>query len=178
MTRIAVCVAGCQQIIKMGLAFELAARAAEFYAEQHRRQKRAINALPGAIAKEWEKRKPDIFKEASGGKTELSLWIAHPRTTGSKNHHTLEEIVDALPPELAEMYKDEKLKIVPSVSCSRSWRFCLDIFDLTNELTKEYIARDVGLEAELVDINEAEEATDDTPPVKRVKRHCGADGDF
>ena len=163
----------------MGLAQDLAARAAEFYAAQHRKQKRAANALPGAIAKEWEKRKPDVFKEASGGKTELSVWIAHPRVTGAKNH-TKEDIVDALPEELAEMYKDEKLKLVPSASCSRSWRLCFDIFDLTNELAKEYIARDVGLEAELVDINEAEEeaVAAEERAAKRVKRHCGADGDF
>ena len=153
----------------MGLAHELAARAAEFYAEQHRKQKRAANALPGAIAKEWEKRKPDVFKEASCGKTELDVWIAHPPVRGGAKNHTLEDIVDALPPELAEMYKDEKLKLVKSASCSRSWRFCFDIFDLTNELTKEYIARD---EAE----EEAVEA--EARAAKRVKRHCGADGDF
>jgi hypothetical protein len=150
----------------MGLAHDLAARAAEFYAEQHKRQKKAINALPGAISKEWEKRKPDVFKEASGGKTELSIWIAHPRVANG-HIHTEEDVVDALPPELAEMYKDKMLKIEPSASCSRSWRLCFNIFDLTNELTKEYIARD-----------EAEEATDDTPPAKRVKRHAGDEGDF
>ena len=150
----------------MGLAQDLAARAAEFYAAQHRKQKRAANALPGAIAKEWEKRKPDVFKEASGGKTELSIWIAHPRMTGAKIH-TKEDVVDALPPELAEMYKDGLLNIEPSASFSRSWRICFNIVDLTNELTKEYIARD-----------EAEEATDDTPPPKRVKRHAGDEGDF
>ena len=152
----------------MGLAHELAARAAEFYAEQHKRQKKAINALPGAIAKEWEKRKPDVFKEASGGKTELSVWIAHPRVTSAKKH-TREDIVDALPPELAEMYKAEQLKIEPSASCSRSWRFCFNIFDLTNELTKEYIARD---EAEEEAVEAEERAT------KRVKRHAGDEGDF
>ncbi len=151
----------------MGLAHELAARAAEFYAEQHKRQKKAINALPGAIAKEWEKRKPDVFKEASGGKTEMRVWIAHPRVTGAKNH-TKDDIVDALPEELAAMYKDGLLTLEKSASCSRSWQLCFNTFDLTNELTKEYIARD---EAE-------DEATDDTPPAKRVKRHCGADGDF
>ena len=153
----------------MGLAHELAARAAEFYAAQHQKEKRAANALPGAIAKEWEKRKPDVFKEASGGKTEMRVWIAHPRVTGAKNH-TKEDIVDALPEELAEMYKDEKLKIQPSASCSRSWQLCFNTFDLTNELTKEYIARD-----------EAEEGMvqfDDTPPPKRVKRHAGDEGDF
>ena len=154
----------------MGLAQDLAARAAEFYAEQHKRQKKAANALPGAIAKEWEKRKPDVFKEASGGKTEMSVWIAHPPVRGGAKNHTLEDMVYALPPELAQMYKDEKLKLVKSASCSRSWRLCFDIFDLTNELTKEYIARD-----------EAEEGMvqfDDTPPPKRVKRHAGDEGDF
>ena len=154
--------------MKQGLAFELAARAAEFHAEQHKRQKEAINALPGAIAKEWEKRKPDVFNEASGGKTEMSVWIAHPMVTNTKMH-TKEDVVDALPSELAQMYKAEQLKIEPSASCSRSWRLCFNIFDLTNELTKEYIARD---EAE----EEAVEAEARAP--KRVKRHCGDDGDF
>lgn len=154
--------------MKQGLAHDLAARAAEFYAEQHKRQKMAINALPGAIAKEWEKRKPDVMKEASGGKTEMRVWIANPKVTGAKKH-ALEDIVDALPPELAEMYKDEKLKVVPSTSCSRSWQLCFNVFDLTNELTKEYIARD---EAEEEAVAMAEVAA------KRVKRHAGDEGDF
>ena len=152
----------------MGLAHDLAARAAEFYAEQHKRQKKAINALPGAIAKEWEKRKPDVLKEASGGKTEMRVWIAHPRVTNTKNH-TKEDIVDALPPELAEMYKAELLTLEKSASCSRSWQLLFNIFDLTNELTKEYIARDEA-EEEAV---EAEERA-----AKRVKRHAGDEGDF
>ena len=155
----------------MGLAHELAAHAAEFHAEQHKRQKKAINALPEALAKEWEKRKPDVFKEASGGKTEMSVWIAHPPVRGGAKNHTLEDMVYALPPELAQMYKDEKLKLVKSASCSRSWRLCFDIFDLTNELTKEYIARD---EEPAWDYS----MTDDTPPAKRVKRHAGDEGDF
>ena len=154
--------------MKQGLAYDLAVRAAEFYAEQHRKQKKAANALPGAIAREWEKRKPDVFKEASQGKTELDMWIVYPRVSGAKNH-TKEDIVAALPEELAEMYKDEKLKLVQSAACSRSWRLCFNIFDLTNELTKEYIARD---EAE----EEAVEA--EARAAKRVKRHCGEDGDF
>ena len=154
----------------MGLAHDLAARAAEFYAEQHHRQKKAINALPGAIAKEWEKRKPDVFKEASGGKTELSIWIAHPRVTNGNVFISKEDVVDALPEELAEMYKDKMLKIEPSASCSRSWRLCFNISDLTNELTKEYIARD--------EVEWNYSMTDDTPPAKRVKRHCGDEGDF
>ena len=145
----------------MGLAHDLAARAAEFHAEQHKRQKKAINALPEAIAKEWEKRKPDVFKEASRGKTELSIWIAYPRVTNGKII-SKDDVVNALPEELEEVYKNGLLKIEPSASSSRSWRLCFSIFDLTNELTKEYIARD-----------EAEEATDDTPPAKRVKRHAG-----
>ena len=154
----------------MGLAHELAARAAEFYAEQHRKQKKAANALPAAIAREWEKRKPNVFKEASQGKTELSIWIAHPRVTSAKKIISKEDVVDALPEELAEMYKDGLLKIEPSVSCSRSWRLCFNIFDLTNELTKEYIARD--------EVEWNYSMTDDTPPAKRVKRHCGDEGDF
>ena len=154
----------------MGLAHDLAARAAEFYAEQHYQQKKAANALPGAIAKEWEKRKPDVFKEASQGKTELSVWIAHPRVTGAKKIISKEDVANALPPELAEMYKDEQLKIEPSASCSRSWRLCFNIFDLTNELTKEYIARD--------EVVWDYSMTDDTPPPKRVKRHAGDEGDF
>lgn len=154
----------------MGLEFELAARAAEFYAEQHKRNKKALNALPGAIAKEWEKRKPGVFKEASGGKTEMSIWIAHPRVTHGKIH-TTEDIADALPEELAEMYKDGLLTLEKSASCSRSWQLCFNTFDLTNELTKEYIARD---EKPAWDYS----MTDDTPLAKRVKRHEGDEGDF
>ena len=154
--------------MRQGLAFELAARAAEFKAEQHKRHKKALNALPEAIAKEWEKRKPDVFKEASGGKTEMSIWIAHPRVTHGKIH-TKEDVVVALPPELAQMYEAKQLKIEPSASCSRSWRLCFNTFDLTNELTKEYIARD---EAEEEAVAAEERAA------KRVKRHCGDEGDF
>ena len=154
----------------MGLAHDLAARAAEFYAEQHRKQKRAANALPGAIAKEWEKRKPDVFKEASCGKTEMRVWIAHPAIGGGAKNHTLEEMAAALPEELAEMYKDGLLKLEKSASCSRSWQLCFNTFDLTNELTKEYIARD--------EVVGDYSMTDDTPPPKRVKRHAGDEGDF
>jgi len=154
----------------MGLAHELAARAAEFYAEQHHRQKKAINALPGAIAKEWEQRKPDVFKEASGGKTEMRVWIAHPAVRGGGKNHTLEEMVAALPKELADMYKEGMLKLEKSSSCSRSWQLCFNIFDLTNELTREYIARD--------EVEWNYSMTDNAPPAKRVKRHCGDEGDF
>ena len=156
--------------MKQGLAFELAARAAEFYAAQHHRQKKAINALPGALAKEWEQRKPDVFKEASCGKTEMRAWIAHPAIRGGGKNHTLEEMAAALPEELAAMYKEGLLKLEKSSSCSRSWQLCFNIFDLTNELTKEYIARDEA-QAGMVQF-------DDTPPAKRVKSHCGDEGDF
>jgi hypothetical protein len=153
----------------MGLAQDLAARAAEFYAEQHRKQKRAANALPGAIAKEWEQRKPDVFKEASGGKTEMSVWIAHPAVRGGAKNHTMEEMAAALPEELAEMYNEGLLKLDKSASCSRSWRLCFNIFDLTNKLTKEYVARDEA---------EEEAAEEEARAAKRVKRHCGDEGDF
>ena len=153
----------------MGLAHDLAARAAEFYAEQHRKQKRAANALPGAIAKEWEQRKPDVFKEASCGKTEMRVWIAHPAIRGGAKNHTLEDMAAALPEELAQMYKEGLLKLEKSASCSRSWQLCFNIFDLTNELTKEYIARDEAEEAAVA----AEERA-----AKRVKRHAGDEGDF
>ena len=76
---------------------------------------------------------------------------------------------DALPKELAEMYEADQLKIEKSATCSRSWRLCFDTFDLTNELTKEYIARD---EAEEEAVAAEERAA------KRVKRHCGDEGDF
>ena len=168
MTRLAVCVAGCQQILKMGLAYELAAHAAEFHAEVHKRHRHGLRSLPEALAKEWERKKPEVFKEASAGKTEIYAWIAHPKMMDCKPTHA--DMVGALPEELAEMYEAEQLKIEPSASCSRSWKLLFNFYELTAKLTTEYVARDLR--------EEFPEQFTDTPPAKRVKRHAGDEGDF
>jgi hypothetical protein len=152
----------------MGLAHDLAARAAEFHAEQRKRHRHGMQSLPGAIAKEWEKKQPEVFKEATAGKTEIHAWIAHPKMIGCKPTHA--DMVSALPKELEEMYEAEQLKIEPSATCSRSWKLRFTFFELTSKLTTEYVARDLQ--------EEFPEQLADEPLAKRVKRHCGDEGDF
>jgi hypothetical protein len=144
----------------MGLAHDLAARAAEFHAEAHKKQRHGLRSLPVAIAREWQRKKPEVFKEASGGKTEISTWIMHPKATGFKP--SVIDIASALPEELARMHDADQMLIEPSATCSRSWRLKFKFCALAGELTAEYIARDLR--------EEMPDQFTDEPPAKRAKQ--------